>query len=60
MDFMLVHLTDQLKSVLEDIKMRSPQAVVAVDENEEFSGYFSPGDYQDAVNLVSNLQELKL
>ncbi|MAJ01876.1 MAG: hypothetical protein CMA10_05680 [Euryarchaeota archaeon] len=60
MDFMLVHLTDQLKSVLEDIKMRSPQAVVAVDENEEFSGYFSPGDYQDAVNLVSNLQDLKL
>jgi len=60
MDFMLVHLDDQLKAVLENIKLRSPQAVVAVDENEEFVGYFSPSDYQDAVNLVSNLQDLKL
>jgi len=60
MDFMLVHLTDSLKNVLADIKTRSPQAVVAVDENEEFVGYFSPGDYQDAVNLVSNLQDLKM
>lgn len=60
MDFMLVHLTDQLKNVLENVKLRSPQAVVAVDENNEFVGYFSPGDYQDAVNLVSNLQDLKL
>ena len=60
MDFMVVHLDDKLKAVLENIKLRSPQAVVAVDENEEFVGYFSPGDYQDAVNLVSNLQDLKL
>ena len=60
MDFMLVHLDDKLKAVLENIKLRSPQAVVAVDANEEFIGYFSPGDYQDAVNLVSNLQDLKL
>lgn len=60
MDFMIVHLDDKLKAVLENIKLRSPQAVVAVDENEEFVGYFSPGDYQDAVNLVSNLQDLKL
>ena len=60
MDFMKVHLKDSLKGVLKDIKTRTPQAVVAVDENEEFVGYFSPGDYQDAVDLVANLKGLNL
>ncbi len=60
MDFMKVHLKDSLKNVLKDIKTRTPQAVVAVDENEEFVGYFSPSDYQDAVDLVANLKGLNL
>lgn len=60
MDFMQVELKDSIKGVLADIKTRSPQAVVAVDENQEFVGYFSPGDYQEAVQLVANLKGLKL
>ena len=60
MDFMQVELKDSLKSVLSDIQTRSPQAVVAVDENQEFVGYFSPGDYQEAVQLIDNLKGLKL
>ena len=60
MDFMKVQLNDNLKGVLKDIKTRTPQAVVAVDENEEFVGYFSPGDYKDAVDLVANLKGLNL
>jgi predicted transcriptional regulator len=60
MDFMQVHLSDGLDAVLTDIQQRSPQAVVAVDENSEFVGYFSPGDYQEAVQLVENLKGLKL
>ncbi|MDP6194874.1 MAG: CBS domain-containing protein [Candidatus Poseidonia sp.] len=60
MDFMQVELKDSIKSVLADIKTRSPQAVVAVDENQEFVGYFSPGDYQEAVQLVANLKGLTL
>ena len=60
MDFMKVQLKDNLKGVLKDIKTRTPQAVVAVDENEEFVGYFSPGDYKDAVDLVANLKGLNL
>ena len=60
MDFMQVELKDSLKSVLADIQIRSPQAVVAVDENQEFVGYFSPGDYQEAVQLVDNLKGLNL
>jgi CBS-domain-containing membrane protein len=60
MDLLTVRLSDDLAGVLSDVKARSPQAVVAVDENEEFIGYFSPGDYQEAVQLVKNLKGLKL
>ena len=60
MDFMQVSLSDGLKNVLAEIQQRSPQAVVAVDENSEFVGYFSPSDYQEAVQLVENLKGLKL
>ena len=60
MDFMQVRRSDDLKTVLADIQQRSPQAVVAVDENDEFIGYFSPGDYQEAVQLVENLKNLNL
>ena len=60
MDFMQVRRSDDLKTVLADIQQRSPQAVVAVDENDEFIGYFSPGDYQEAVQLVENLKDLRL
>lgn len=60
MDFMKVQLSDNLKDVLSDIQVRSPQAVVAVDEHQEFVGYFSPGDYQEAVQLVKNLKNLNL
>ena len=60
MDFMQVRRSDDLKTVLADIQQRSPQAVVAMDENDEFIGYFSPGDYQEAVQLVENLKDLSL
>ena len=60
MDFMMVELEDPLPEVLTKIKQRSPQAVVAVDEQHEFVGYFSPNDYQEAMNLVKNLKSLNL
>ena len=58
MDFLQVHKTDRLKHVLSEIKKRSPQAVVAVDENDELCGYFSPSDYQEASNLVNTMKSL--
>lgn len=60
MDFLQVNLSDGLSAVLKDIRQRSPQAVVAVDDNETFSGYFSPGDYQEAMDLVKSLKGLGL
>ena len=60
MDFMQVSMDDNLKKVLAMVQERSPQAVVAVSEDEEFIGYFSPSDYQEAVQLVDNLKNLNL
>ena len=60
MDFLLVNIKEKLAKVLEKIRQRQPQAVVAVDDNEEFVGYFSPGDYQEAQNMVENLKKLNL
>jgi len=60
MDFLEVQLSDTLKSVLNDVQKRAPQAVVAVDANGEFAGYFSPNDYQEASELVSSLKSLDL
>lgn len=60
MDFLEVKLSQSLKSVLEDIGKRAPQAVVAVQEDGDFVGYFSPSDYQQATSLVSSLKGLNL
>ena len=60
MDFMEVKNSDSIKEVLKQIRKRSPQAVVAVDENREFSGYFSPSDYKESRAIVKSLKSLKL
>ena len=60
MDFLEVELSQSLKAVLSDIQKRAPQAVVAVNSDGEFAGYFSPSDYQQASSLVSSLKGLKL
>ncbi|NCG00875.1 MAG: CBS domain-containing protein [Euryarchaeota archaeon] len=60
MDFLEVQLNQTLKSVLADIQERAPQAVVAVQEDGEFAGYFSPTDYQEATRIVSSLKGLNL
>ena len=60
MDFMEVKNSDNLRDVLKSIKKRSPQAVVSVDENGEFSGYFSPSDYKESKAIVKSLKSLKI
>ena len=60
MDFMEIKLSEELSKVLKQIRQRSPQAVVAVDENNEFSGYFSPSDYKESRAIVRSLKKLKL
>ena len=57
MDFLQVELDTALSEVLSEIKRRSPQAVVAVDEGE-FAGYFSPSDYSQARAIVKSLKQV--
>ena len=60
MDFMEVKLDEDLKVVMQKIRQRAPQAVVAIDEHGDFNGYFSPNDYQASRDLVKSLKKLKL
>ena len=60
MDFMEVKLGEDLQVVMQKIRQRSPQAVVAIDEHGDFNGYFSPNDYQASRDLVKSLKKLKL
>mgnify|MGYP006097153401 CR=1 FL=1 len=57
MDFLQVELDTPLSEVLSEIKKRSPQAVVAVDDGE-FAGYFSPSDYSQAREIVKSLKQV--
>lgn len=60
LDFMEVSNNETLKSALKKIRQRTPQAVVAVDSNGEFSGYFSPSDFKKSKSLVKSLKGVKL
>ena len=60
MDFMEVEVTENIATVLKKIKQRSPQAVVVVDKDGEFTGYFSPSDYRESKAIVKSLKRLKL
>ena len=60
MDFMEVKLDEDLQVVMQKIRQRSPQAVVAIDEHGDFNGYFAPNDYQASRDLVKSLKKLKL
>ena len=60
LDFMEVSNNETLRSALKKIRQRTPQAVVAVDSNGEFSGYFSPSDFKKSKSLVKSLKGVKL
>ncbi|PXF24327.1 MAG: hypothetical protein CXX71_00640 [Methanobacteriota archaeon] len=48
-DVMEVGLDDDIDAMIKKMNARQPHAVVAVDLNGEFSGYFSPNDYREAL-----------
>ena len=48
-DIMHVNLEDEINSLVDQMTKRRPNAVVAVDENGVFVGYFSPNDYREAL-----------
>ena len=53
MDVLKVPLTDAIADVIKSVNERMPQAVVAVNEDGGFEGYFSPEDYRQAQSILS-------
>ena len=43
-----------IPDVIKSVNERMPQAVVAVDEDGAFEGYFSPDDYRQAQSILSS------
>ena len=53
MDVLKVPLTDAIADVIKSVNERMPQAVVAVNKDGGFEGYFSPEDYRQAQSILS-------
>jgi len=51
MDMMAVNLNDKLVDLKPELAARKPHAIVAVNDEGDFSGYFSPNDYREALQL---------
>ena len=54
MDVLKVSMSDAIPDVIKSVNERMPQAVVAIDENGAFEGYFSPDDYRQAQTILSS------
>ena len=48
-DVMEVNLSDSISDLAQKMAERRPHAIVAVDDSGNFSGYFSPNDYREAL-----------
>ena len=53
MDVLKVPLTETIASVIKSVNERMPQAVVAINDEGAFEGYFSPDDYRQAQTILS-------
>ena len=49
-DIMAVGLDTDVSEIVSEMNARKPHAVVAVDSNGGFAGYFSPNDYREALS----------
>jgi predicted transcriptional regulator len=59
LDVMQVKMDEKISDVVPVINERKPQAVVAVDEDGAFSGYFSPNDYRQAMSKIDNMPAIR-
>ena len=49
-DIMSVSLDTEVSEIVAEMNARKPHAVVAVDGDGGFAGYFSPNDYREALS----------
>lgn len=55
-DIMEIDLTSLLDNVVPEVTQRDPYAVVVIDNDGKFKGYFSPKDYQEALARINYVQ----
>ena len=58
-DVMEVHQHDNVDDIIVLMNERKPHAVVAVDEDGTFAGYFSPNDYREALARIESRPAIK-
>ena len=49
-DIMEVNLDTDVSEIVAEMNARKPHAVVAIDSEGSFAGYFSPNDYREALS----------
>tara|TARA_B110000116_G_scaffold47333_1_gene39379 strand:+ start:4905 stop:5333 length:429 start_codon:yes stop_codon:yes gene_type:complete len=58
-DVMEVDENDNVDDIIVQMNERKPHAVVAVDSDGQFAGYFSPGDYREALAHIEARPAIK-
>tara|TARA_B100000809_G_C15100944_1_gene516890 strand:+ start:496 stop:924 length:429 start_codon:yes stop_codon:yes gene_type:complete len=58
-DVMEVDENDNVDDIMVQMNERKPHAVVAVDADGQFAGYFSPGDYREALAHIEARPAIK-
>ncbi len=58
-DVMEVDQNDVVDEIITLMNERKPHAVVAIDDDGEFAGYFSPNDYREALARIESTPAIK-
>ncbi len=58
-DVMEVGQDDSVDDIIVQMNERKPHAVVAVDSDGKFAGYFSPNDYREALSHIESRPAIK-
>ena len=56
-DIMGIQYSAKLDSVVPEVTKNDPYAVVVVDDEGKFKGYFSPKDYQEALARINYIRK---
>ena len=50
-DILYVKPNDNIKNLI-DMRNRKPSAIIVIDDDDNFVGYFSPNDYREALTAI--------
>lgn len=56
-DILPIKISAKLDDVVPEVTKRDPYAVVVIDDDGKFKGYFSPKDYQEALARINYIKK---